>query len=269
MNLFLQSDPRPLHFVGIGGAGMSALALIALERRLPVSGTDADPSGCGELQAAGARVVPGQAPDLAAASRAVIVSAAVPATHPDLVRARSLGIPVVPRKVALAGLIGDTPSVCIAGTHGKTTTTVMATEALTAAGFEPTGLAGGRVAAWGGNAHLGGEGLYVVEADEYDQAFLTLRPEIAVIGNVEPDHLECYGSVEALEAAFGRFAAPARRVLIGTDSAGADRVAAPLDRGRVWRFGLAAEGTPDLALDGLELGRPGVPPGSSCRGVGR
>lgn len=254
MNLFLQSDPRPLHFVGIGGAGMSALARVALERGIPVSGTDADPSGCGELVAAGARVVADQAPALAAASRAVVVSAAVPATHPDLERARALGIPVVARKVALAELIGSAPAVAIAGTHGKTTTTVMTTEALTAAGLAPTGLAGGRVAAWGGNAKLASDRLYVVEADEYDQAFLTLRPEIAVIGNVEADHLECYGSVEALEAAFVRFASPARRILVGADGAGADRVAAALDRSRVWRFGRREEGEPDLALEGIALG---------------
>ncbi len=81
----------------------------------------------------------------------------------------------------------------IAGTHGKSTTTVMTTEALTAAGLAPTGLAGGRVDAWGGNARLGGDALFVVEADEYDQAFLTLHPSVAVVNNVEADHLECYG----------------------------------------------------------------------------
>src|SRR5206468_2491830 len=130
MNLFLPSDRRPLHFVGIWGAGMSALALIALRRGIPVTGSDTDISGAGDL---------------------------------------------------------------VAGTHGKTTTTVMATEAVLAAGFEVTGIAGGRVAAWGGNARMGGDDLYVVEADEYDQAFLTLRPTIAVVNNVESDHLECYG----------------------------------------------------------------------------
>src|SRR5439155_342904 len=98
--------------------------------------------------------------------------------------------------------------VAVAGTHGKTTTTVMVTEALAAAGRDPTGLAGGRVARWGGNARLGGSALYVVEADEYDRAFLSLAPTVAVVNNVEADHLECYGgSVAALE----RFSGVARR----------------------------------------------------------
>jgi UDP-N-acetylmuramate--alanine ligase len=130
--------------------------------------------------------------------------------------------------------------VAVAGTHGKTTTTVMVTEALAAAGRDPTGLAGGRVARWGGNARVGGHKLYVVEADEYDQAFLSLRPSIAVVNNVEADHLECYGgSVAALEDAFVEFAGRARRVIVGADDAGAARVGARLT-GRVWRVGTGA-----------------------------
>ncbi|MCC7131466.1 MAG: UDP-N-acetylmuramate--L-alanine ligase, partial [Gemmatimonadales bacterium] len=202
MNLFLQSDSRPLHFVGAGGAGMSALALVALRRGMRVTGSDADLAGVGDLIARGAQIAKGSAPRLAAEARAVIASAAIPAGHPDLVEAAAHGVPVVPRKVALAGLIGSATCVAIAGTHGKTTTTVMTTGALVGAGLDPTGLAGGRVPEWGGNARLGGTDLFVVEADEYDQAFLTLTPTVAVINNVEPDHLECYGSVEAMEAAY-------------------------------------------------------------------
>ena len=108
----------------------------------------------------------------------------------------------------------------------------MTTEAVAAAGIAVTGLAGGRVEAWGGNARIGGDDLYVVEADEYDQAFLTLHPTIAVVNNVEADHLECYGSLDALEGAFVTFAARAERALVGNDSAGADRVAAALRRRR-------------------------------------
>src|SRR5439155_945671 len=98
-----------------------------------------------------------------------------------------------------------------AGTHGKTPTTAMVTEALAAAGRNPTGLAGGRVAPWGGNARLGGRDLFVVEADEFDRAFLSLAPTVAVVNNVEADHLECYGTVQALEDAFAQFAGVARR----------------------------------------------------------
>src|ERR671920_661928 len=182
MNLFTPTDRRPVHFVGIGGAGMSALALIACRRGVVVSGCDTDPSGAADLTALGARIFQGHDP-----------------AHLD--RARALGVPVVPRKEALAALIGEARSVAVSGTHGKTTTTVMTTEALTAAGLAPTGIAGGRVSSWGGNARLAGDDLFVVEADEYDQAFLTLHPTIAVVNNVEADHLECYGSVDALEDA--------------------------------------------------------------------
>jgi UDP-N-acetylmuramate--alanine ligase len=128
--------------------------------------------------------------------------------------------------------------VAISGTHGKTTTTVMTTEALTAAGLAPTGIAGGRVSNWGGNAKLAGDDLFVVEADEYDKAFLTLHPTVAVVNNVEPDHLECYGSEAALEAAFVEFAGRAETVLASADDPGALRVAARVGPG-VRRFGFA------------------------------
>jgi UDP-N-acetylmuramate--alanine ligase len=249
MNLFLPSGPRPLHFVGIGGAGMSALALIALRKGLPVSGSDADISGCAELTAAGAQIFSGQRAEHLDDARAVVVSAAIPPEHVELTAARARGIPVVARKDALAGLIGSTRCVAIAGTHGKTTTTAMTTEAVAAAGYGVTGIAGGRVAAWGGNARLAGDELFVVEADEYDHAFLTLQPTIAVVNNVDADHLECYGSLAALEDAFVTFASRAARALVGNDSVGADHVAARLAPERLWRFG---PGATDLRLDTIE-----------------
>ncbi|HET9134926.1 MAG TPA: UDP-N-acetylmuramate--L-alanine ligase [Gemmatimonadales bacterium] len=236
-SLFDPTDPRPLHFLGIGGAGMSALALAARRRGVVVTGCDASDAGFADLRSAGASPVVGHDAAHVAGARAVIVTAAVPATHPELVAALVAGVPVVPRKEALAALVNAGTVVALAGTHGKTTTTVMTTEALRAAGLAPSGLAGGRVAHWGGNALLDGDRLFVVEADEYDQAFLTLQPTVAVINNVEPDHLECYGSVEAMEAAFVTFAARAAHVFVGTADAGSDRVAAALGD-RVVRFGL-------------------------------
>jgi UDP-N-acetylmuramate--alanine ligase len=127
----------------------------------------------------------------------------------------------------------------------------MTTEALAAAGFNPTGLAGGRVESWGGNAKLGGDELFVVEADEYDQAFLALQPSVAVVNNVEADHLECYGSVAALEQAFAEFASRAERVLIGADDPGARRVARRLggSAARRWMFGFEDA---DLTLSNVE-----------------
>jgi UDP-N-acetylmuramate--alanine ligase len=262
MDLFDPADPRPVHFVGIGGAGMSALALVARRRGVAVSGCDTDPSGAADVAALGARVYAGHDPAHVEGTRGIIVTAAVPSDHPELTRARAAGLPVVPRKEALADLVRAGRVVALAGTHGKSTTTVMTTEALAAAGLNPTGLAGGRVESWGGNARLGGDDLFVVEADEYDRAFLTLRPTVAVVNNVEADHLECYGSVAALEDAFAEFGSRAGHVLIGADDAGAQRVAARLrlpraERGagaaarrlEVWRFGFDHA---DIALSDVE-----------------
>jgi UDP-N-acetylmuramate--alanine ligase len=173
-------------------------------------------------------------------ARAVVVSSAVSQDHPELVRARELGIPVVRRAEALAAAVSAGEVVAVAGTHGKTTTTVMTTEALAAAGRNPTGIAGGRVSSWGGNARMGGDELFVVEADEYDKSFLALTPQVAVINNVEADHLECYGSVENLEDAFAKFASPARRIIHGGDDRAARRVVISTHRPS-WSVGLGED----------------------------
>ena len=265
MDLFNPANPRPVHFMGIAGAGMSALALIARRRGVAVTGCDPDPGGAADVIALGARVHAGHDPQHVVGARAVVVTAAVPSDHPELVRAKALGIPVVPRKVALAELVAQGEVVAIAGTHGKSTTTVMTTEALSAAGLAPTGVAGGRVDAWGGNAKLGGDRCFVVEADEYDKAFLTLTPTVAVINNVEADHLECYGSLAALEAAFDTFAGRAKKVLIGSDDPGAIRITQMLrrtdaqadgggDGPLVWRFGFE---NADLTLSEVDQGPGG------------
>jgi UDP-N-acetylmuramate--alanine ligase len=237
MALFNPADKRTVHFMGIGGAGMSALALIARRRGVSVSGCDVDISGVADLEALGVTVVQGHDGAHLQDARAVIVTAAISPNHPELQRAKALGLPVVPRKVALAELIKGAQAVGISGTHGKTTTTVMTTVALTAAGLNPTGIAGGRVSSWGGNALVAGDDLFVVEADEFDQAFLTLYPEIAIVNNVEPDHLECYGTMEALENAFVEFAGRARFAIASADDPGARKVAERVGRS-VRTFGL-------------------------------
>src|SRR5437763_1533849 len=231
MTLFTTVDPRPIHFMGIAGAGMSGLALLAKEQAVAITGCDNDPAGAADLAANGVEIWRGHDPGHVAGARAVVVTAAVPGDHPELKRARALGVPVVRRADALSQAVAGGTVVAVAGTHGKTTTTVMVTEALAAAGRHPTGLAGGRVAAWGGNARVekAGRELYVVEADEFDRAFLSLAPTVAVVNNVEADHLECYGgSVAALEDAFAEFAARARRAIVGADEAGAAHLAGRL-----------------------------------------
>jgi UDP-N-acetylmuramate--alanine ligase len=254
MNLFGRADPRPVHFMGIGGAGMSALAMVARQRGTLVTGCDTEPSGAADLAASGVEIWQGHDPRHLDGARALVVTAAVARNHPEVQRAQELGIPVIRRADALAEAVaggeGGGTVVAVAGTHGKTTTTVMVTEALTAAGRNPTGLVGGRVARWGGNARLGGADLSVVEADEFDRAFLSLTPTVAVITNVEADHLECYGTIAALEDAFAQFAGPARRVIVGGDDAGAARVAARLAV-PVWRVGVAPGA--DVRIDAPEL----------------
>jgi UDP-N-acetylmuramate--alanine ligase len=237
MALFNPADKRSVHFMGIGGAGMSALALIAYRRGVAVSGCDVDPSGAADLAALGIPISQGHDPAHLAGARAVVVTAAVAIEHPELEEARRLGLSIVPRKVALAELIAGAQSVGISGTHGKTTTTVMTTEALTAAGLNPTGIAGGRVSSWGGNARVAGDQLFVVEADEFDKAFLTLYPNVAVVNNVEPDHLECYGSMAALDDAFVEFAGRARVAIVSADDPGARRIGARI-KTEVCGFGM-------------------------------
>ena len=242
--------------MGVAGAGMSALALLARRRGLAVTGCDRDAEGAGgassaaDVRKAGGVVFAGHDPSHVDGVKAVIVTAAIPQDHPELERARALGIPIVRRADALAAAVASGRVVAVAGTHGKTTTTAMTTEALVAAGLDPTGIAGGRVASWSGNTRFGGDQVFVVEADEYDKSFLSLSAEVAVINNVEADHLECYGSMGALEAAFAEFASPARRVIAGADDAGAVRVAARAGR-PTWLVGLATEA--DVRIRELRL----------------
>src|SRR2546425_628368 len=251
MNLFATVDPRPIHFMGIAGAGMSGLALLAKQQGVAITGCDSDPSGAADLAALGVEIWRGHDAEHVVGARALVVTAAVAGDHPEVARARALGVPVVRRADALGQAVAGGIVVAVAGTHGKTTTTVMVTEALAAAGRNPTGLAGGRVAPWGGNARIGGGELFVVEADEFDRAFLSLAPTVAVVNNVEADHLECYGgSIAALEQAFAEFAGRARRVIVGADDAGALRIAAAV-RVPVWGVGLAADADVRIAAPAL------------------
>lgn len=276
MNLFDTRDPRPLHFMGIAGAGMRALALVARSRGVPVTGCDQKMDVAPDLVAAGIRVAAGHDGAHVEGARALVVTSAVPSDHPEIERARDRGVPVLKRAEALAAIVRGRTVMAVAGTHGKTTTTVMATEALAAAGRDPTGIAGGLVSSWRGNARIGGDTVVVVEADEYDRSFLTLEPTVAIVTNVEPDHLECYGgSAEALESAFAEFAGRAEQCVTCVDDEGAERLARRLE-GDVWRVTLdphraaevrvremvpAKQGT-EVVLDvaGTEIGfRLGVP----------
>jgi UDP-N-acetylmuramate--alanine ligase len=214
-----RTDPRPVHFIGIAGAGMSALAELLARRGVRIQGTDANPTGAPDLARYGITVAAHDA-SLVAGARAVVYSSAIAASHPEMDAARAAGIPLVRRAEALADAVSGGTLVGIAGTHGKTTTTVMTTEALAAAGREPTGVVGGRVERWAGNLRLGGE-TYVVEADEYDRSFLALDPTVAVVLNVEADHLDIYRDLDDIVRTFEQYVAPARVVVRCADDEGA------------------------------------------------
>lgn len=239
MALLDVSDPRPVHFMGIAGAGMRALAELFVRRGVTVTGCDAAPGDVADLLSLGVRVETGHEPAHVAGARAIVVSSAVSREHPELVAARDAGLPIVRRAEALGEAVSGGTLVAIAGTHGKTTTTVMTTEALTAAGLQPTGLVGGRVESWGGNLHPGGQETYVVEADEYDRSFLALTPTVAVITNVEADHLDIYRDLDDIRRTFARFAAPAHTIVLCADDPGADSLDVA-SGAQVIRYGIAS-----------------------------
>lgn len=248
-------DPRPVHFVGIAGAGMSALAELVARRGVRVTGCDAARGGTDDLRRAGIPVQEGHDPAHVDGARAVVVTSAMPADHPELQRARELGIPVIRRAEALGAVVRPGDLVAIAGTHGKTTTTAMTTEALAAAQRDPTGLAGGRVAAWQGNLRVGGDRVFVVEADEYDRSFLALTPTIAVVTNVEADHLDIYGDVAEIHRAFEQFVSPARVIVLCDDDPGASSLDVRTGA-EVIRYGLTSPharlvGDAVMAVEGL------------------
>ncbi len=225
---------------------MSPLAELVLRSGGRVTGCDAlGSSATNALQEAGAEVMVGHDPSHIEECALLVVTAAVPADHPELAAARSRGIPVLKRAEALASIVNRGQVIGIAGTHGKTTTTVLTAVVLEAAGLDPTALVGGRVPAWDGNLRRGADRLYVVEADEYDHSFLTLDPFIAVVTTLEADHLDIFGSLAAVEAAFDTFVSrvPESGMIAGcADDAGVARlfarVRAPGER--VVSYGLSA-----------------------------
>jgi UDP-N-acetylmuramate--alanine ligase len=214
-----------IHFVGIGGVGMSAVARIMVARGVPVSGSDAkDLPVMADLAAAGARIAVGYDASNLGDAQTVVAGSAIRADNPELAAAREAGLPVLHRSEALAATMGGDTVVTVAGTHGKSTTTSMVTVLLQGAGLDPSFAIGANVPALGVNAAHGRSGIFVAEADESDGSFLNYRPMIAVVTNVEPDHLDHYGTAEAVYESFDRFTAllPADGVLVAcADDAGA------------------------------------------------
>jgi len=184
---------RRIHFVGVGGAGMSGIAEVLLNLGYQVSGSDlADNAATRRLAKLGVKVSLNHRPEHVEGADAVVVSTAVRADNPEVTAARSRRIPVVPRALMLAELMRLKQGIAIAGTHGKTTTTSLVASVLAEGGLDPTFVIGGRLTAAGSNARLGAGDFIVVEADESDASFLHLQPVIAVVTNIDADHMETY-----------------------------------------------------------------------------
>lgn len=235
------ADLGAVHFLGIGGIGMSAIARIMLGRGIAVSGSDAkDVPALAQLRAVGAVAGVGFDPARLSGVDTVVCSSAVRANNPELIAARDGGLRVLHRAQALAALMAGRTSVAVTGTNGKTTTTAMVVDVLRAVGLEPSFAIGGELISTGTNGEHGGGTVFVAEADESDASFLVYSPAVAVITGVQADHLDHYGTPAAVAAAFAQFVARLGRhgVLIGClDDAGS----AALVRDRQ-RAGLAAVG---------------------------
>jgi UDP-N-acetylmuramate--alanine ligase len=196
---------RKVHLIGIAGSGMSGLARWYLNLGWQVSGCDRSPGETGRcLQELGIEVFNEHSPSHLDGVDRVVWTAAMPDDNPELMKASTDGIPLFRRSEALAELTREKRLIAIGGAHGKTTTTAMTGWILQETGMDPTVFLGGFVSRWNGNFRSGGD-LTVVEADEYDRAFLRLQPDVAAVTSFAAEHLECYGSVDALEEAFGFF----------------------------------------------------------------
>jgi UDP-N-acetylmuramate--alanine ligase len=250
-----------VHFLGVGGAGMSGIARIMLARGGSVSGCDAkDSRALTALRVLGAEIWVGHDPAHVETADTVVTSSAIRPGNVELAAARERGLRILPRAAALASVMIGSRGIAIAGTAGKTTTTSMLAVALQACGRDPSYAIGGDLNEPGSNAHAGTGEFFVAEADESDKSFLLLAPEAAIVTNVEADHLDNYGSADAVHEAFRAFVARIKdggTLVLGADNEGS-RALMPVaaERGlTVTTFGLAADA--GARIDDLRLGPSG------------
>ncbi len=251
---------RRLHFVGAGGVGMSGIAEILLQATpLEISGCDLARSGVTErLERLGARIALGHDPAHVESADLVVISSAVSEANPEVAAARARGVPVIRRAEMLGEIMRLKQGVAVAGTHGKTTTTSLTGMVLTEAGFDPTIVVGGQVHILGTNARLGRGEYLVAEADEFDRSFLELTPVVAVITNIEADHLDTYKDLGEIHDAFAAFAN--RVPVFGAVIACADdpgvRAILPRIQRRTVTYGLSADA--DLSAREVRLDASGT-----------
>jgi UDP-N-acetylmuramate--alanine ligase len=255
----LPLDIGTIHFVGIGGIGMSGIAEILHNMGYRVQGSDiAESANVRRLKSLGIRVEIGHAAANLVAAQAVVVSSAVKPDNPEIVAARARMIPVVRRAEMLGELMRLKWSIAIAGTHGKTTTTSLIGAVLDEAGFDPTVINGGIINAYGTNARLGEGDWMVVEADESDGTFTKLHASIAVVTNIDPEHLDHYGDFEALQRGFESFIANIPFygfVALCIDHPVVQTMIAKLSERRIVTYGLSPQA--DIRAVNVDLGRDG------------
>jgi UDP-N-acetylmuramate--alanine ligase len=236
--------PQPIHFIGIGGIGMSSLAEVLIDLGYPVTGSDLRSSATTKrLEGRGAVVFEGHAAANLSGAKAVVYSSAVRPDNPEMVEARRRKLPLIPRGELLAELMRQKFGIAIAGSHGKTTTTAMVAAILVHANLDPTILVGGRMGINGSNARLGKSEYLVVESDESDGSFLKLAPILAVVTNIDREHLDHYADIEEIRAAFAAFIAKVPfygASILCLDDENIQRMLPEINR-RVVTYGLSAQ----------------------------
>lgn len=252
------ADLGTIHFIGIGGSGMSGIARMFLAMGHKVTGSDLrDTAAVESLRELGAEIFIGHDASHLGNPDTVVVTSALWPTNPEYLLAKERGIPVLHRSAALAYLTTKHRLIAVAGAHGKTTSTGMIITALLRLGVDPSFVNGGVIAELGSSSGSGKDDLFVIEADESDGSFLHYDTAVALITNVDPDHLDHYGSLEAFEAEFAKFAQQSKEfVAISSDDPGASRVAELLIDKRVLRFGKNADA--DVRLITIDASGPKV-----------
>ena len=252
-----------IHFIGVGGAGMSGIARIMLAKGFSISGSDKSESAMlTSLKALGAEIFVGHASQNLGDAQMVIISSAINESNAELLAAKAKGLPIIARATALAWLMSESTSVAIAGTHGKTTTTAMLTVALQSAGLDPSFAIGGTINTAGTNAHSGTGTIFVAEADESDGSFLAYKPTGAIITNIELDHVDHFPNEDAVFAVFEQFVSSIKQggfLVACGDDAGVNNLLKRIKRTDLQIY-LYGKGTSnDFRIDKIHL----APKGSS------
>jgi len=256
---------KRVHFIGIGGAGMSGLARIALSHGIKVSGSDAkDSNVIVALTALGANVSLGHKSENVEGADLIVFSTAISENNPERQRALELGLPIIARATALALLMSESKSIAVAGTHGKTTTSSMLTVALQATGADPSFAIGGTITASGSNAHRGTGEFFVAEADESDGSFVAYHPYGAIITNIEHDHVDFFADESAVFEAFTEFVTTIDSqgfLIYCNDDKGSRKLGSTVTNTRTFTYGTSPDS--DLVIDQITL----LPLGSSARAI--